>query len=301
MLSLPFSAASFEVRGFSCQDAIIRRRLEQIGETFLSGYNSAVFGLGADELGEHLNSIPRELRGFGFEGAAMGLEMLDALTPWRTQRLQDFLAGPANKHIYMIHVGAGWLMARAPWLLKRRFKQLDPLPRWLVLDGYGFHEGYFHAPKTVMEQRVPSRLTGYERRAFDQGLGRALWFISGADPSRAVPSIQRFEAPRRADLWSGIGLAATYAGGADRNSLEHLHRLADGYTHHLAQGAAFAAKTRERAGNPAVHTELACRTFCNLSADATASITDKTLDGLPADASVPAYEVWRRRISDHFV
>jgi hypothetical protein len=52
----------------------------------------------------------------------------------------------------MAHVGIGWAIARLPWL-RRRIEQplnrLDSLLRWLAVDGYGFHEGYFYWPDYV--------------------------------------------------------------------------------------------------------------------------------------------------------
>ena len=66
----------------------------------------------------------------------------------------------------------------------------------------------------------------------------------------------------------------------------------------LAQGVAFAAKTRQRAANLNAHTETACRLICGHSAEETAAITDAALEDLHADGSLPAYEVWRRRIQN---
>jgi hypothetical protein len=169
-----------------------------------------------------------------------------------------------------------------------------------VIDGYGFHEGYFFAPRYVKGQAVPERLSGYARRVFDQGLGRSLWFVKGADIARIPATIAAFEPQRHADLWSGVGLACAYAGGRDRAALESLRDAADAYQPGLAQGAAFAAKARERAGNPAAHTELACEVLCSTSATVAAEMTDNALVDLPADDLEPAYEVWRRRIQAQF-
>lgn len=40
-----------------------------------------------------LNTVTDEPRGFAFEGAAMALILLDALTPWKQGQLQAFLQG----------------------------------------------------------------------------------------------------------------------------------------------------------------------------------------------------------------
>ena len=299
LLHIDAGEASFARRRFRWKDDQVRLRLEAIGATFLLGYNAAIDGRDLPVLVKQLNSIDGEVRGFAFEGAAMGLALLDGLAPWGRSRLPGFIAGPGASHVYMVHVGMGWAIARLPWLrfnLKKYLQRLHPLFCWLTLDGYGFHEGYFKWPRYVENQQVPRRLSAYARRAFDQGLGRSLWFVEGADVERIHAAIGKFSPPRRADLWSGIGLACAYAGGASANAIEAVQKAAASHSPHLAQGAAFAAKARQLAGNPVNHTETACRILAGLPASQAAAITDEALKDLPVDGRQPAYEVWRERI-----
>jgi hypothetical protein len=196
----------------------------------------------------------------------------------------------------MVHVGAGWALARLHRRLDRPPAGLDPLLGWLALDGYGFHHGYFGRGSAVVHRRVPDGISGYAARVFDQGLGRSLWFIEGADVGRIAATIAGFPVSRRADVWSGVGLACAYAGGVAERSIEELGERS-GLDHpHVAQGAAFAAKARHRAGNPAAHTERACRILCGMSADEAAGLADRALIDLADGEGVPAYEVWRGRI-----
>ncbi|WP_404361025.1 DUF1702 family protein [Methylotuvimicrobium sp. KM1] len=291
-----------ERRGFKVGDDRVKARIDHIGKSFVDGYHAALLDNDPLRLTEHLNAIgDNEWRGFFFEGAAMGLVISDFLCPWQPSRFQAFLTGPAQHHAYMLHVGAGWALARLPVSPARLTSRMDSLLRWLVLDGYGFHEGYFHWPDSIGRQQCPSCLQGYEKRAFDQGLGRSLWFVMGADPERIVSGLQNFPPDRLGDLWSGVGLAGAYAGGVEPEVLERLKILAGDFAAHLAQGAAFAAKARQRAGNPTEHTELACRIFCNLSAEHAAQLTDDALRKAPADNALPAYEHWRQRIRQHFI
>jgi enediyne biosynthesis protein E3 len=296
LLHIDAAEASFTRRCFHSKDDRTRRRLEQIGVTFLLGYEAAIEENDLSALAQRLSLIDRELSGFAFEGAAMGLTLLDALTPWNNQRLLKFIHGAGARHVYMVHVGSGWAIARVPWLrlnLKNYLERLDPLLRWLALDGYGFHEGYFNWPQYVQEQQAPKDLSALGLRAFDQGLGRSLWFIDGADVDRITLTIGKFPSYRRADLWSGIGLACAYAGSVSRDAVEAVQRAAGTYASHLGQGAAFAAKCRQLAGNETEHTDLACQIFAGVSANRAAAVTDEALKDLPDNG---AYEVWRERI-----
>jgi hypothetical protein len=244
--------------------------------------------------------VEPESRGFAFEGAAMGLALLERLTPWRRRRIAPFLAGQADAHAYMVHVGIGWVWARLPFGFRRWRKKLDPLLGWLAFDGWGFHEGFFHWPKYAAGQPPPGKLSGYERRVFDQGLGRSLWFVKGGNAGLIARAIADFSPGRQADLWSGVGLAATYAGIAGRESLETLRERSGPCRPHLAQGAAFAAKARQRAGNLTDYTRLACGILCDMTAEEAAWTTDAALENLPLDTPEPAFEIWRRRIQNRF-
>ena len=219
LLTIADDEATFARRQFCCPDPRARAHLETIGKAFLLGYRAALEERHADALGDRLDATPPEMRGFAFEGAGMAAALLDSLLPWR-RRFRTLLAGRGRAHRYMLHVGAGWACARlyrrpAPWV------EDDPLLGWLAVDGFGFHQGYFRADKYVTAGQPPRRARGYAARAFDQGLGRSLWFFCGAEPRRAARAIARLSQERHADLWSGLGLAATYAGGASRHDARH--------------------------------------------------------------------------------
>lgn len=287
----------FSRRGFQAATPAVRERLERVGETFVIGYQAALRAGEPEGIGRCLDDVPSELRGFAFEGAAMAFALLDILHPRRRDRLHRFIEADGAPHVYMLHVGAGWALARLRRPMGPGVEPMDPLLGWLAADGYGFHEGYFAHARAIGEQAIPTRVRGYARRAFDQGLGRSLWFVRGADVLGAAATIGDFPAARRGDLWSGIGLAATYAGGASREALEALRALAGEHAPHLGQGAVFAAKARERAGCPAEHTEIACAVLAGCSAARAAAIADEGLPKPPlGEGDEPAYEVWRQRI-----
>jgi hypothetical protein len=304
LLGIAPRETSLSYRGFEVPEGPVRERLEAIGRTFTEGYHAALLQTDAALLGATLDEIDAERRGWAYEGAAMGLALIDGLNPWPSHHFERFLAGPADAHAYMAHVGAGWAVARMRGRIDRARRRLDPVLGWLAVDGYGFHEAYFRPRRVVHQQRVPASLRGYERHAFDQGVGRCLWFVHGADDGRIVSCIGDFDAERRADLFSGVGLACAYAGGVDRAAIERLRDAAGEHAAHLAQGAAFAAKARQRAGGPAEHTEIACEVLCGVSAEAAATVSDESAPSSDADdapPAEPAYERWRRAIHDRFL
>jgi len=303
---------TFERRGFKPGKPTAVAQLERVGVTFVEGYHAALRAPDVRRLGDTLNAIDRDWQGFAFEGAGMALALLDHVTPWSRQRLTSFLAGPGAPHVYMVTIGAGWAWARlGRWLARvdQALARLDPILGWLALDGFGFHEGYFFPDRTVGQQTRPVQIRGDHTRIFDQGLGRSLWFVCGADPDRLAAEIGKFAADRQSDLWSGSGLACTYACGASEHDIDRLVELSGPHRASLAQGAAFAAKARERAGSTAPQTEIAVSRICGTSPELASKLCDRTLANRaeanhskatgPMPSSVE-FEGWRADIRQEF-
>ena len=180
MFHIDAAEVTFSRRGFVPGSAAAQGHLEQIGTAFLSGYHAAIDQGLTTSLAQILSQTDAEYRGFAFEGAGMGLGLLDSFSLRRGTRWQRFVDGIGRPHRYVVHVGLGWVVARLPWLRSRPepfIAHLHPLLKWLVMDGYGFHEGYFHWQNWSPESLQRPRFRGYASRAFDQGLGRCLWFV----------------------------------------------------------------------------------------------------------------------------
>jgi hypothetical protein len=293
LFGLSDDEATFAKRGFAPGRAESRARLELAGTTFIHGYNAAIRGLTVAAASAELERCPLEVRGFAYEGAAMAYVLLDALVPVHAGRWRRLARGTGAAHLYMVHVGAGWALARLRRSLPRALDAFDPELRWLAADGYGFHQGYFAPGRFVAGRAIPRRVHGYALRAFDQGLGRSLWFSNCASPGLVAHAIDDFPPGRRSDLWSGVGLAAAYAGGCTRDALRELREAGAPYWGELAQGVAFAVKARARAGNPASHTHLACEVLTALQPHDAVAAVDAALELATERPDEPRYESWR--------
>ena len=289
-----------EATSFSEGNTRTWRQLETAVLSALTGYHATLESSHFEVLVPRLDEVELELRGYAYEGAAMGLTGLDCFLPWK-KRLKAYMAGPGSAHIYMVHIGAGEALAR----LRRKPEPFiarleDRVLCWLVMEGYGFHEGFFSRHRHVEEQVIPAHLSSYARRIFDQGLGRSIWFTAGANVERIAATIATFPQARQADLWVGVGVGCTYVGGLDRAAIEALRRAAGPYAPQMAVGAAFVAKGRQRASNPTAHTELACEVLCALSADQAAHKTEVAFQDLPTDGVEPAFEILQQRLLAQF-
>lgn len=295
MMGVPLTMAT----GFSAGDTPTWKHLETAVLAAVDGYHAVLLSSRTADLVPRLDRTPLELRSYAYEGAAMGLTAMDCFLPGK--RLAAYIAGPGAPHVYMVHIGAGEALAR----LRRKpepyiAKVADRVLCWLVMDGYGFHRGFFDPKRYVDRQHVPGHLSAYARRVFDQGVGRSVWFTAGAKVPRVVDTIGAFPAHRHADLWLGIGVACAYVGGAPRGAIEQLARSAGRHAPQLAVGTAFVVKGRTRAGNPAPHTDLARAVLCDISAEQAVGIVDAAFEDLPVDGPEPAYALLQKRISAQF-
>ena len=312
ILAPAMTDVTFAGRGFRPAVTEMARHLESIPQHVVLGFE---FGIEAPDEADtvvRLSMVAREFRGFAYEGAAMAFTVRDAMGARPGDRTARFLAGAAAPHIFLAYIGVGFAMARLPRPLWSKILPgfdggpVDPTMSWLVVDGYGFDRAYFDTDRWVRRQHVPRPYPwrgapDYFLRAVDQGIGRALWFIHGAEVPDVDAAVAAFPESRQADLWSGIGLAAAYAGAGDADGLKALREAAGEYRPEVAQGAVFAAKARVHGGLTTAHTETASRVLCDLSAEEAAELGDQTAPGLAApDGPVPRYETWRRRIQAAF-
>jgi hypothetical protein len=298
MLRQDFGQVDFGSRRFRLRAGKARGVLEEAGRSFLTGFNAAVSMPVGDELAAAVDELDEPLRGFAYEGAGMACAVLDVVGFTGGRNLRLLLSGPAVAYPHLVHVGAGWAFARLRlrpgW---GRPVLDDPLLRWLAWDGYGFHQGFFHPDRTVAGQAVEPGLTAGQRAVRDQGLGRSLWFHECADPEGVALRIQEFQPQRHGDLWSGVGLAATYAGGAEPDELRLLGSLSGEHRADVVQGCAFACAARQVSGVVPAHTETAAAALAGVPAHEAAAWAGKALSTLTAPAgSARHYAQWRTGI-----
>lgn len=280
-----------------------RVELRKTSSVMIDCYNSAVELGFSPELSDRLHQQEQDFQGTAHLGAGMGLILLDFLTPGQSTRFQSFIDKHPT-HVNLIHIGAGVAMQVLKKDVVQPLALFPPLQRWWAVDGFGFFDGISNWTQSLEKQQVPRRLQGYAKRAFDQGLGRGIWFIYHTDIHRIAACIQQFPPSRHADLWSGVGLASTYTGGPHKAELLKLRDIAGGYVSDVALGVALAANAKYLEKSITDHTDVACSIFCNQSAAEVGQWILGLLDNLSVDQyetierDEPIYEIHRQRIRE---
>jgi enediyne biosynthesis protein E2 len=311
VLTPSLAEVGFARRGFPVQPSDVTRMLEAIPQAVICGFEWGIDARDQWEVERRLSLIAPEHRGFAYEGVTMAFTVLDAMRAGRGTRTRKLLLGSGQPHIFLAYIGIGFAMARLPRPLWRNVipdlsgTPYYPTMSWFAVDGYGFDRAYFDTERWVNRQEIPAPYPfqgtpEYFPRAIDQGIGRALWFIHGAGVPAVIAAVNRFAESRRNDLWSGVGLAATFAGGGTPGSLALLRREAGPAWAELAQGAVFAAKARTYSGTVPEHTEEAVSVLAGVTVEAATALADDVAVTEQRGGSVPAYEHWRRRVREYF-
>ena len=111
--------------------------------------------------------------------------------------------------------------------------------------------------------------------AYDEGIGRSIWYICKGDETKVSEMIQQFSLDRHSDLWRGIGIACSFVGGFEEATLKALLASAGKHSVQLGIGAAMVAESCIEADCLTNDIDLANRLFNNLSAEEAMKITLK--------------------------
>jgi hypothetical protein len=298
VMALRPTMVDFERRRFRTTPATTRQTLEGSAGAFLTGFNLELDT--APGTAPDLSHLPAARQGFAAEGAAMAATMLDMLNPRTGRRLATLRQAYDEWFVYLIQVGTGWALAKLRRPGPVAASADEPLLRWLAYDGMGFCQAFFASEKKFA--RWYDHPAGACPATCDiryQGLGRSLWFRECADPDALAARVRLLPPAHRGDTWSGIGLAASYAGGCDPAAYSRLREVAHAYQPSLAQGAAFAAEAWRRHGTPPPHAHQAVEVLTGVPLSRAAGWTWAAREGLDRpDADATGYRRWRERVQE---
>jgi enediyne biosynthesis protein E3 len=277
--------ANIKQRKARILDPRIPERFGQVAKGMWQGYHMALEAASPEQISKRLTTVESELLGFALEGVGMGFTELDLQESRDSSHLDTFLdyarqsAGaprvstleiiehpihPIPAYQTMVYLGVGLMLVRLGCDISLQHPALPPEQYYPIVDGYGFNHGIFYWQEFVDKQTRPALLTDDAERVFDQGLGRSLWLINGANPALIAKTIEAFDPSRHQDLWGGVGYACASIGGGDRTILEALGTVANQHLHCLFNSANCAAHYRKQLGNASGYTTLATEVFSQI-------------------------------------
>jgi hypothetical protein len=223
----------------------------------------------------YLANTDVQFRSVAYEGAAMSRGLADICSNNGLNRWRAF-EQRAKPHSVQIHIGLGWALAQRQIPILPAIYDLPFTGQARVLDGCGYYDGMFRHRSSVRDKIIPEEINGDDLHAYDQGVGRSLWYMAKGEINTLVKLVDGFSDSRKPDLWRGIGIAVTYVGGCDKLMLASILDRAASYQISLASGAALLARARAHADTPNPDADLTCRIWCHMSADEAVALMDET-------------------------
>jgi hypothetical protein len=316
LLSKPTSDALFGNRGFITSTPEKQEVAETIGKTVIEGFNSALKYSSSPALQEHLDETYDAYHvGFAYQGAGMGLFIMDKLSFGNGKRFDSFAQDLGVEHRYLMYFGAGMAFAKLPPApvfghAVKEVSNRDIFISWFIVDGYAFSLTYFNPKPTLVDKKYPRNINGYSKKVFDQGLGRSIWTVECMDVERVLEKIAEFDPDRHADLWQGVGLGTTYNGKPTESEVRQLMAGSKEHLSDFAQGVSLGVEARWQGKNMTDHARNMSRWVWNLDTEILRQLVyDSGEDvGMAYDygdeqdptEERPTYEIWRERIRTTF-
>lgn len=275
----------------------------QVTQALLNLLSDSFYSVGDDDLKSFVASLDGMRitdRVVLFEGAFSGAVCLDVTRPLEYSRAKQ-LASLAPQHIARLGLGVGHALANLGVAADITPEVANHYLGWLAMDAYGMHDGYFNWFDRVHEMKTPEGLPPFAAEAFDQGLGRALWFIAGSDWRIIEQLVERFSYNRRFSLWRGIGLMAGFWGAEDEQQLKKLFKAASTFRPFFQQGAAQAVCMRFDMDDVADHNDSAAKLICGGSTSEVADLARTRMEkfaGEVLDSKI--YFSWQNELVDFF-
>lgn len=232
---------------------------------FLDGFGAALESE-TPKVESDIDKLPLIDRGVAFEGAAAAKAVIDLSATNFSKSETSSLLIDSSRYSFLIFLGIGEALAqlRMPPQICNAFS--DENWSGQIIEGYGFFDGYFNWHNAIIKQVYPAELNLDLRAAYNQGIGRAIFFMTNGNPQKMRDSILSFEPTRRAELWAGAGLPTAYIGGHTERELRRLIDLAGEHRAEFMQGIMLGTSARNQQSFIPEHTELATKIVYGASA-----------------------------------
>ncbi len=239
----------------------------QVGRKFAEEINDQV------DLASQLNEVDVEFRSMAFEGASLAIAIKSIEAEDGLMRWFEFLDSNP-KYATQIMIGLGWAIGEKDLQPNTVLNNLDSMIQARALDGYGYFMGLFRRRVSIRTQQIPEGIPEGEQMAFDQGIGRSLWYISKGDIEMLERMMNAFPEYRQKHMWQGIGVACSVVGGFDADLLQGLMNLAGEFNVQLKTGCVLAARSSVAANSENQFLNVACKLWLNRSVLDSAQLTE---------------------------
>lgn len=263
---------------------------------FLQGYQLAN-ELEPEELANHIASYSVLDRKVVYEaayGAYTSADLSSSGALDRTLKLMQTFPETLPSMFYGVGMGLSLLDASVAWTAA----DIENSWGWLALDGYGFGEYYFRWTKRL-HRTAPEGLTSGGLRAFDEGAGRAIWFMCKCDPNSVREVVESFVPERRASLWVGLGMMAGLWGFSGKKNMQQLMRVAAANVSSFQMGVAYGLFFKTLSGELEDFNKDAGQVVCGIPAEEVVGMVADYYKGVEL-GDFNSFHNWRENVHSTF-
>lgn len=253
---------------------LVAQRMKRISALFQQCASVADEQPNDNLLKEFLETTDSEFRSVAYEASAMSRAISDFSDNQKLEHWSAFLH-QFPQHATQIHIGLGWAFSQKKVSPSSFFSIISPIMLPRVLDGLGYCDASFRQRVVIQQKVVPENFTTALLRGYDQGVGRALWYIAKGNPTKLGELISLFPEERKNNLWRGAGIAVAYVGGGDEELLDELQTQSALFFDDLKIGIILATSSRAHAGTITDSIELVCKHWFGNSAESIAKLAQK--------------------------
>jgi hypothetical protein len=189
--------------------------MEEIRQTFLQARSVTASAESVAGLLEALGKTNAPYRPVAHEGAAMELALKDFSTNSDLSLWNSFLTKSETYLISHAHIGLGWAVAHQEISPSPVLVNMRSMMKFYFFDGWGYYDGTFKQRHAIRNKKMPEALDQKHLHAYDQGIGRSIWYSCLGKIDRVKEVISSFTAERQKDLWRGIGIGCSFVGRCD--------------------------------------------------------------------------------------
>lgn len=220
------------------REAAEEKRVELPIAYFMEGYQLS-HEFEPEQFASKMSTEPLMKKKVNYEGAYAGYAAKDLTNNGKLdQSLKLLPLFPESEPSLYMSIGMALSLLDSP--IDLTAEEIENNWGWLAMDGYGFGESYFRWTQN-QKRTAPDGLSATGLQAYDEGKGRAIWFITKTDPKLISESCEAYSESRRASLWTGVGLMAGAWGSNNKKDIQNLIKASKNYLPNLQLGVAFGA------------------------------------------------------------
>ncbi len=242
-------------------------RMEYIQKLFLRVGNQIASIDNVQEMIRQLDTEPAEFRSIAYEGASFEIGWRDLKNNQRLNHWIEFREACGEQHSFHIDIGLGWAFAKAELCPTDFLSSMNEVAKCMIFDGMGYYYALFKGRSTLKAKTIPNVISDEHLNAFDQGIGRRLWYMAKGNINEVKSLVADFPENRHSNLFQGVGIACGYVGGSGEVDLRHLLKVSGPYQRQLQTGIILAAISRIASNTLTDDIQLASNIICNKNLD----------------------------------